>query len=117
MSYGELSLASTTLGRDDTIIAEVTVTNTGERPVRETVQVYVRDSITSVSWADRELKGYRQVDLAPGESARVRLDLAVAECSIVDAAGIRRVESGAFELLVGPSSRDEVLLSAAFTVA
>jgi len=117
VSYGELSLASTTLGRDDTIIAEVTVTNTGERPVRETVQVYVRDSITSVSWADRELKGYRQVDLAPGESARVRLDLAVAECSIVDAAGIRRVESGAFELLVGPSSRDEVLLSAAFTVA
>ena len=117
VSYGELSLASTTLGRDDTIIAEVTVTNTGERPVRETVQVYVRDSITSVSWADRELKGYRQVDLAPGESARVRLELAVAECSIVDAAGIRRVESGAFELLVGPSSRDEVLLSAAFTVA
>ena len=95
----------------------MTVTNTGSRPARETVQVYVRDSVTSVSWADKELKTYRQVDVAPGESVRVRLELPVADCSIVDAAGIRLVESGAFELLVGSSSRDDALLSAAFTVS
>lgn len=116
VEYGDLSLASDRFGHDDTIVAEVTVTNTGSRPARETVQVYVRDSVTSVSWADKELKTYRQVDVAPGQSTRVRLELPVAECSIVDAAGVRLVESGAFELLVGPSSRDEVLLSAAFTV-
>lgn len=117
VSYSDLSLATEVLGHDDTIIAEVTVTNTGSRPARETVQVYVRDSVTSVSWADKELKTYRQVDIAPGESERVRLELPVAECSIVDAAGIRLVESGAFELLVGSSSRDEALLSAPFAVA
>ncbi|WP_311244073.1 glycoside hydrolase family 3 N-terminal domain-containing protein [Microbacterium sp. WCS2018Hpa-23] len=117
VAYGDLSLASDRLGHDDRIVAEVTVTNTGSRPARETVQVYVRDSVTSVSWADKELKTYRQVDVAPGESVRVRLDLPVADCSIVDAAGIRLVESGSFELLVGSSSRDDALLSAAFTVA
>ncbi|WP_312169867.1 fibronectin type III-like domain-contianing protein, partial [Microbacterium sp.] len=117
VSYSDLSLATAELGRDDTIVAEVTVTNTGSRPARETVQAYVRDLVTSVSWADKELKAYRQVDVAPGESARVQIELPVADCSIVDAAGVRLVEAGAFELLVGPSSRDQVLLATPFTVA
>ncbi|MCK3770731.1 glycoside hydrolase family 3 C-terminal domain-containing protein [Microbacterium aerolatum] len=117
VQYDELVIEQTALAASDTIGAHVTVTNTGARPTIETVQVYVRDAVTSVSWADRELKGYRQVPLAPGESARVRIDLPVAECSIVDAAGTRIVESGEFALLVGPSSREESLLSAEFTVA
>ena len=116
VEYSALGLVSATLGAGDTIVAEVSVANTGSRPVRETVQVYVRDVVTSASWTDKELKTYRQVDLAPGESARVRLELPVADCTIVDAAGIRRVEPGAFELLVGSSSREEALLSAAFEV-
>ncbi|OJX72857.1 glycoside hydrolase family 3 N-terminal domain-containing protein [Leifsonia sp. 71-9] len=116
VEYADLALARTGLGVGDDIVAEVTVSNTGDRPVRETVQVYVRDAVTSVSWTDRELKTYRQLDLAPGESARVELTLPVAECSIVDAAGVRRVEPGAFELLVGSSSRTEDLLTAAFEV-
>ena len=117
VDYSDLVLERSSLGRSDTIVADVTVSNTGTRPVRETMQVYVRDAVTSVSWTDRELKAYRQVDLEPGESVRVRLELPVADCTIVDAAGIRRVEPGAFELLVGPSSREEVLLAAGFAVA
>lgn len=117
VSYSDLVVESPALAVSDTVVAHVTVANTGGRPVRETVQVYVRDAVTSVSWTDKELKAYRQVDLAPGESARVRIELPVADCTIVDAAGVRRVEAGEFALLVGPSSREEVLLSAAFTVS
>jgi len=117
VEYTDLTLEQTSLDQTGTIVGHVTVTNTGDRPVRETVQVYVRDAVTSVSWTDKELKAYRQVDAAPGESVRVRLELAVAECTIVDADGIRLVEPGLFELLVGPSSRDEVLLVAEFTVS
>nr|WP_314841928.1 glycoside hydrolase family 3 N-terminal domain-containing protein [uncultured Microbacterium sp.] len=116
VSYDDLTLEAESLGLDDTVVGHVTVTNTGARPVRETVQVYVRDVITSVSWTDKELKSFTQIDLAPGESQRVRVAVPVAECSIVDAAGIRRVEPGRFELLVGPSSREAVLRGAAFTV-
>ncbi|GAA4188205.1 glycoside hydrolase family 3 N-terminal domain-containing protein [Gryllotalpicola kribbensis] len=116
VEYADLALARTRLGPSDTIVAEVTVRNTGTRPVRETVQLYVRDTITSVSWADKELKAYRQVDLAAGESARVRVELPVSECSIVDAAGVRRVEEGDFEVLVGPSSRESALLVAGFSL-
>ncbi|SJN43820.1 Periplasmic beta-glucosidase [Microbacterium esteraromaticum] len=116
VEYGDLEIEETALAASDTIVAHVTVLNTGARPVRETVQVYVRDAVTSVSWTDKELKAYQQVQLAPGESARVRLELPVADCTIVDAAGHRVVEAGEFELLVGPSSRDEVLLAARFVV-
>jgi len=116
VAYSDLALERSELGRDDIVVGHVTVTNTGARPVRETVQVYVRDAVTSVSWTDRELKTFRQVDLAPGESARVRVEVPVADCTIVDAAGVRVVEPGEFALLVGPSSREEKLLGAGFTV-
>ncbi|MDR2997996.1 MAG: glycoside hydrolase family 3 C-terminal domain-containing protein [Microbacterium sp.] len=116
VEYSGLGLVSSSVGVDDVLVADVTVMNTGTRPVRETMQVYVRDEVTSVSWTDKELKTYRQVELAPGESQRVRIELPVAACSIVDARGRRIVEPGDFELLVGPSSRDEVLLRAGFTV-
>ncbi|MEV8214762.1 glycoside hydrolase family 3 N-terminal domain-containing protein [Leifsonia sp. NPDC077715] len=116
VEYEDLALDRTRLGVGDQIEASVTVRNTGDRPVHETVQVYVRDAVTSVSWTDRELKAYRQVELAPGASARVRIQLPVADCTIVDADGVRVVEPGDFELLVGPSSREAVLLSAGFEV-
>jgi beta-glucosidase len=101
----------------DVVRAEVVVRNTGDRPVHEVVQVYVRDSVTSVSWADKELKAYRHVDLLPGDAATVEITLPVAECTIVDAAGMRAVEPGDFELLIGSSSRDEDLHIVRFHVA
>ena len=116
VEYADLALEATSLGLGDTVRATVRVTNTGSRRVRETVQVYVSDTVTSVSWADKELKTFRQVDLAAGESAVVDIELAVAACTIVNARGDRVVESGAFELRVGPSSDEERLLRAVFEV-
>ncbi|WP_298863278.1 glycoside hydrolase family 3 N-terminal domain-containing protein [uncultured Microbacterium sp.] len=117
VTYSDLVLESAVLTADAVIRASVTLTNTGERPAIETVQVYVRDEVTSASWADRELKTYRQVRVEPGDSVRVALEVPVADCTIVDARGARVVEPGVFALLVGPSSREEDLLSAEFTVA
>ena len=73
------------------------------------MQVYVSDTVTSVTWADKELKAYRQVDVAPGEP-----DASTSSCRSRPARSSTRtariVEPGTFELLVGPSSRDEDLL-------
>ncbi|KQY46446.1 glycoside hydrolase family 3 N-terminal domain-containing protein [Cellulomonas sp. Root137] len=116
VDYTDLRVVEPVLGVADTVRAQVTLHNTGDRPSRETVQVYVRDTVTSVTWAIKELKTYRQVDVAPGERVTVDLALPVADCTLVDAGGSRIVEPGKFELLVGPSSRDEVLLRAGFLV-
>ncbi|PZR55506.1 beta-glucosidase [Xylanimonas oleitrophica] len=116
VAYSDLEVLSPVVGRDEVVRARVTVTNTGRRPARETVQLYVSDLVTSASWADKELKAFRQVDLEPGARRVVELELPVADCTIVDATGARVVEPGDFELLVGPSSRDAVLLRAGFAV-
>ncbi|RXZ50201.1 glycoside hydrolase family 3 N-terminal domain-containing protein [Agromyces binzhouensis] len=116
VEYDDLRVLDDAVAPDATVRAEVRVTNTGTRPARELVQAYLRDEVTSVSWADKELKAYRLVDLEPGESRVVSVELAVADCTLVDANGTRVVEPGTFELLVGPSSRDEALLAASFAV-
>ncbi|MRX44805.1 beta-glucosidase [Agromyces sp. Q22] len=116
VEYDDLRILDHVVGPDGSVRAEVRVTNTGARPSRELVQAYLRDEVTSVSWADKELKAYRLVDLEPGESRVVSIELAVADCTLVDANGTRVVEPGTFELLVGPSSRDEALLAASFAV-
>ncbi len=114
VEYGDLHVETAVLRPDETVRASITLTNTGTRPSRETVQVYVSDAVTSVSWADKELKTFRQVDLEPRETAKVQLELPVAACTIVDQHGSRVVEPGEFVLLVGPSSKD--LRRAEFTV-
>ncbi len=116
VEYHDLHIPEYRLGPTDTVRAEVTLHNAGDRPVTETVQLYLSDKVTSVSWADSELKGFRQVDLAPGELTVVQLELPVAACSIVDAEGVRVVEPGEFDLRVGRSSRAADQLVATFWV-
>lgn len=117
VAYADLTVHTPVVAPGASVRATVTVTNTGGRPVREVVQAYVSDLVTSVTWADRELKAFRSIELAPGESRRVELLVAAAECSIVDEHAVRRVEPGMFELLVGPSSRRRELLAARFEIA
>ncbi|WRS30282.1 glycoside hydrolase family 3 N-terminal domain-containing protein [Actinomycetaceae bacterium MB13-C1-2] len=116
VQYSDLRLDSAELGIADTVVGHVKVANTGSRPTRETVQAYIRDEVTSVSWADRELKTFTQVWVQPGETVEVELRVPVAECTIVDAKGNRVVEPGRFSLLVGPSSRKVDLIEASFLV-
>jgi len=116
VEYADLRIATDLLTEGDTLVADLGLSNTGARPVRETVQAYVSDLVTSVSWADQELKAYRQVDLAPGEEVTVRFEIPVADCTIVDAEGHRIVEPGEFELRVGPSSIARSQLRARFRV-
>lgn len=115
-AYSRLALEADELAADGELRASVEVTNTGHRPGLETVQLYIRDLVTSVSWVDKELKAFQQIELQPGETRRVHLVLPVSQCTIVDAPGDRVVEPGEFEVLIGHSSRTEDLLAASFTV-
>ncbi|MFC8224523.1 glycoside hydrolase family 3 N-terminal domain-containing protein [Streptomyces sp. NPDC057287] len=83
----------------------VAVANTGGRPVRETVQLYVRRVSGGTSWPRvRELRGFLQVDLAPGESAEVAFLIGAATLASFTHAHAWAVEPGEFAIETGPSS-------------
>jgi beta-glucosidase len=116
VEYGDLRVLHEEVTPDGQVQAKVKLTNTGSRPALETVQVYVADTVTSVTWAERELKSFTQVQVMPGESVEVDLSVAARSCSIVDQNGQRIVEPGSFELLVGQHCRDPRMLSAQFRI-
>jgi beta-glucosidase len=84
-----------------------TVTNTGQRAGSDVAQVYVTDVDASADRPERELKAFRKVRLAAGESRRVELRLTERDFAFWD---VRRnrwtVEPGTFRIAVGASSRD-----------
>jgi beta-glucosidase len=114
VEYADLSIERPAVGAQDVVRATVRLTNTGSRPAVETVQAYVSDLVTSVTWAAKELKAYRQVTVPAGASVPVTIELPAADCTLVTADARRIVEPGDFELLVGPNSRD--LLSVGFSI-
>ena len=79
----------------------VTVQNVGQVAGDEVVQLYVRDVAASVPVPIRHLEGFQRLSLAPGESKQVSFTLSPRQMSIVDEAGRRVVEPGAFEIAVG----------------
>ncbi|RDG36974.1 glycoside hydrolase family 3 N-terminal domain-containing protein [Streptomyces corynorhini] len=83
----------------------VEVVNTGARPVRETVQLYTRRVLGGSSWPRvRELRGFRRVELAPGERAEVSFAVDTPTLASVTRSLERAVEPGTFEIETGPSS-------------
>lgn len=91
----------------DTVRVTTTVTNTGRRKGRESVQLYVHDVVASRSRPRRELKAFAMVELAPGESRAVTLETPVSALGFHDDAGVWHVEPGRFEVFVGPHSDAE----------
>jgi beta-glucosidase len=111
LSYSTVEFRSAVLNKEvfkvtDKIVVTVTVENPGKIPAIEVIQVYVSDLVTSVTWVDQELKGFKRIKLAPKEIAEVEIVIPVKDLSIVDADAHRVVEPGEFELRVGKSSKD-----------
>ncbi|GGR97507.1 beta-glucosidase [Streptomyces humidus] len=84
----------------------VTVRNTGDRAGTEVVQLYLHDPVASVTRPDVRLIGYRRLELAAGESARVAFRFHADLSAFTGLDGRRIVEPGALELRLGASSAD-----------
>ena len=66
-AYRNLRLSATSISPNDTLVATVEVSNTGDRVGDEVVQLYIRDLVGSITRPVKELKGFHKVELAPGE--------------------------------------------------
>lgn len=113
MGYSAFAYDGLTLD-EDALEAGVNVTNTGSQAGTETVQAYFGDVVSSVLTPVKQLIGFQQVTLAPGETARVTFQFTRGDFSLVNRRNQRVTEPGEFVLMIGHSSRDEDLLCKAF---
>lgn len=105
--YGTAHADRTTMLPDDKLTLWVTVTNTGNRPGAEIVQLYVADLKSSVERPRHELKGFKKVELEPGESRMVSFTVGRDALSFWDENTHSWVcEPGKFEAHIGSSSAD-----------
>lgn len=108
LSYASFGYTDLRVGREAAALTvSCTVTNTAAVPADEVVQLYTRAVAPSVARPRRELAAHRRIRLAPGASATVSFELPLSALEFWDVAhGRRRLEPGAYELLVGASSED-----------
>jgi beta-glucosidase len=113
-SYSEVQLSGKELSATQPLSVTVTVKNTGDRRGMETVQLYIRDLVGSVTRPVKELKAFSRVELNPGEAREVTFALTAADLAFYTAAGKWESEPGDFRVMVGPNSAD--VKEAAFTL-
>lgn len=102
--YSDLSLDRREYGRFDSIKVKVNLKNSGAYAGTEVVQLYVRDLVGSVARPVKELKAFRRVSLAPGDSSEVEFELPVSELAFWNIDNECVVEPGDFLLWVAGDS-------------
>ncbi len=121
LSYTEWTVASPTLSAASALLGEsvsvsTSVTNVGDRPGSQVIQLYVRDRVSLVTRPIKELKGFEKVSLAPGEQTTVTFQLGREQFEYLGAEMEWTVEPGEFDIMIGTSSRTEDLQSVTFTL-
>lgn len=108
LSYTSFAYSGLTVEKADDAGWRITahVRNSGKRAGAEVAQLYLAMPVAAGE-PPRQLKGFRRIDLQPGESAPVTFDLTERDLSVWDEqAKGWRVPAGAFDIAVGGSSRD-----------
>jgi beta-glucosidase len=83
------------------------IENTGLVTGKEVIQLYIKDSESSIDKPDKELKGFTKVNLEPGELKTIPIELERDDFSYFDPQLNKWVvEPGEYEILIGTSSRD-----------
>ena len=102
--YSDLKFSSTEISRSRPIKASVKVTNTGQRSGQETVILYVRDEVASITPAAKRARRFAKVGLAAGESKTVEFTLRPEDLSYVGLDNNPTIEPGEFTVMVGGQS-------------
>lgn len=104
--YSEIQLDKERFGTNDSLRVSVVLRNSGTVEGAETVQLYVRDKVGSITRPVKELKAFRKVWLKPGEEREVHFTLSEEDLKFYNASLEHVAEPGQFEVFVGGNSRD-----------
>jgi beta-glucosidase len=109
-----LQLSSSSVSKNGSLGASVTVRNTGSRKGDEVVQLYIHDPVATISQPVRRLRGFERVTLNPGQSQTLTFTLDSSDFGFYDNRGKFVVEPGQIDVYAGNSSSADLMRS--FTV-
>lgn len=104
-SYTKPLLKNRIVSLGESTSVSTRVTNTGNVAGFETVQLYIRDNFSEVTRPVKELKGFKKIKLAPGQSKTVEFDVKPNMLAYYNLEMDYVVEPGRFTLMLGSSSR------------
>src|SRR5690606_31881029 len=106
-SYGNFS-APTELTKGETLAISATLSNVGEMPGDEIVQVYFSLLEAPVQVPMRELKGFRRVSLAAGEETTVAFEFNPDEIFYIDNDGRKQPYTGKLLVTLGAGQKGHI---------
>jgi beta-glucosidase len=95
----------------ETVEVSVEVVNQGPLAGEETVLLFIRDQVSSITRPLLELKDFKKISLAAGESGTIRFTLAAEDLSFLGHDLAPRLEAGAFDIHVGRNADRNGFLS------
>jgi beta-glucosidase len=103
--YSNMTVSATEFDSDDVLEVTVDVTNTGKVAGKESVLLFSTDMYASSTPDVRRLRAFDKVELAPGETKTVTLQVTAKDLAFVNYYGKWTLEAGDFALSVGGQSQ------------
>ena len=103
--FSEINTNQKSYGKEDTIKVSMKIKNSGKMSGAEVAQVYIGKTGSKVERAVKELKGFKKVHLAEGETRQVEIEIAVADLAFFnEKTDGWEIEKGPYVVYVGNAS-------------
>jgi len=99
--YGPLSLSAAQLKGSGNLTVKITVTNSGNREGKHSVELYTHQQYASITPNMRRLRAFKKISLKPGETQTVSFTLTRADLAFVNEQLKTVTEAGDFDILIG----------------
>jgi len=109
--YSDLTFDKKEITQDENITAKFKIKNTGKVDGDEVAQLYIRNIYSSIATPVIELKGFKRIHLAAGETKEVQFTITPDLLSMINKNLKRVVEPGDFKIMIGSSSKNIRLMN------
>ncbi|MDX8337564.1 glycoside hydrolase family 3 N-terminal domain-containing protein [Draconibacterium sp. IB214405] len=103
--YNNLKLSAHEISADGTIFVSADIKNVGNYEAEEIVQLYIRDKVGSITRPIKELKGFKKINLKPGNEKTVNFELKAEDLQFFNGKEYV-IEPGDFYIWIGPNSEE-----------
>jgi len=102
--YSDISLSANKMDQKGSILASVLVKNIGQVIGKEIVQLYIQDRFASTTRPVKELKGFKMIELLPGELKKIKFKITEKDLKFYSANQKWESEPGEFNIFIGKDS-------------